>query len=60
MIQLGKPHPVKKERKVYERICANPDCLKDLPNIKLVNFKGCSNLKLPEDLKVKLRIWDPS
>ncbi len=37
-----------------------PDCLKDLPNIKLVNFKGCSNLKLPEDLKVKLRIWDPS
>jgi len=29
MIQLGKPHPVKKERKVYERICANPDCLKD-------------------------------
>ncbi len=37
-----------------------PDCLKDLTNIKLVNFKGCSNLKLPEDLKVKLRIWDPS
>jgi hypothetical protein len=34
-----------------------PDCLKDLPNLKLVNFKGCDNLKLPEDLKVKLRIW---
>ena len=37
-----------------------PECLKDLPNLKLVNFKGCDNLKLPEDLKVKLRIWDPS
>lgn len=34
-----------------------PECLKDLPNLKLVNFKGCDNLKLPEDLKVKLRIW---
>lgn len=34
-----------------------PDCFKDLTNIKLVNFKGCDNLKLPEDLKVKLRIW---
>jgi hypothetical protein len=34
-----------------------PDCLKDLPNLKLVNFKGCDNLKLPEDLKVKLSIW---
>lgn len=34
-----------------------PECLKDLPNLKLVNFKGCENLKLPEDLKVKLRIW---
>jgi len=31
--------------------------LKDLPNLKLVNFKGCDNLKLPDDLKVKLRIW---
>ena len=43
-----------------ENLTSMPDCLKDLPNIKLVNFKGCSNLKLPEDLKVKLRIWDPS
>jgi hypothetical protein len=34
-----------------------PECLKDLPNLKLVNFKGCDSLKLPEDLKVKLRIW---
>lgn len=34
-----------------------PECLKDLTNLKLVNFKGCDNLKLPDDLKVKLRIW---
>lgn len=44
MIQLGKPHPVKKERKVYERICANPDCLKDFvtPNKSTIYCRrGC-------------------
>ena len=44
MIQLGKPHTVKKERKVYERICANPDCLKDFvtPNKSTIYCrKGC-------------------
>jgi hypothetical protein len=34
-----------------------PDCVKDMPNLKLINFKGCDNLKIPEEIAGKVKTW---
>ena len=34
-----------------------PDCVKDMTNLKLINFKGCDNLKIPEDIASKIKTW---
>lgn len=34
-----------------------PACLANLPNLKLINTKGCTNLQVPDDLKSKVKVW---
>jgi hypothetical protein len=34
-----------------------PDCVKDMTNLKLINFKGCDNLKIPEEIASKIKTW---
>jgi hypothetical protein len=34
-----------------------PECLKDMPSLKLINYKGCDNLVVPEELKSKIKVW---
>ena len=34
-----------------------PLCLKDLPNLKLINFKGSDNLKIPEEISSVIKVW---
>lgn len=34
-----------------------PSCLKDMPSLKLINYKGCDNLMVPEELKAKVKVW---
>jgi len=34
-----------------------PDCVKDMTNLKLINFKGCDNLKIPEEITSKIKTW---
>ena len=34
-----------------------PMCIKDLPNLKLINYKGSDNLKLPEEITSKVKAW---
>jgi hypothetical protein len=34
-----------------------PMCIKDLPNLKLINYKGSDNLKIPEEITSKIKSW---
>lgn len=34
-----------------------PSCLKDMPSLKLISYKGCDNLTVPEELKAKVKVW---
>lgn len=34
-----------------------PMCIKDLPNLKLINYKGSDNLKIPEEITSKIKAW---
>ncbi len=34
-----------------------PICLGDLPHLKLVNTRGCTNLQVPEELSKKIKVW---
>lgn len=34
-----------------------PMCIKDLPNLKLINYKGSEKLKLPEEITSKIKAW---
>lgn len=43
-LQLHKPHKVAKQRTMYQRICANPDCLKDFETYNKTTIycrRGC-------------------
>ena len=34
-----------------------PMCIKDLPNLKLINYKGSDKLKIPEEITSKIKAW---
>lgn len=34
-----------------------PMCIKDLPNLKLINYKGSEKLKIPEEITSKIKAW---
>lgn len=34
-----------------------PMCVKDLPNLKLINYKGSDKLKIPEEITSKIKAW---
>jgi hypothetical protein len=34
-----------------------PLCMKDLPNLKLINYKGSDSLKIPEEITSKVKAW---
>ena len=40
-----------------EELKTLPSCLKDMPSLKLISYKGCDNLTVPEELKAKVKVW---